>query len=172
MKALSRGIDWLENVVISVAIFTSIAISGVGVFFRYVVGSSLSWVEESAGFFLLIVIVIGIGAAVKKGAHLRVDIIHHFFPKTKIPLDILADVFALGVMTLLFFLAVNFFLDMLARGQTSTSITWLPMAVPILFMPLGYLTAIFRLIEHLRNYLKNRDGAPAENVLPKVEDKA
>jgi hypothetical protein len=88
MKALSRGIDWLENVVISVAIFTSIAISGVGVFFRYVVGSSLSWVEESAGFFLLIVIVVGIGAAVKKGAHLRVDIIHHFFPKTKIPLDI------------------------------------------------------------------------------------
>lgn len=172
MKALSRGIEWFENVVIAAAIFTSVAISGTGVFFRYVVGSSLSWVEESSGFLLLIVIAVGVGVAVRQGKHLRVDILIHFFPKSKKSLEIIADVVALGTMTLLFFLAVGFFADLLARGQRTTSLYWLPLAVPVLFMPLGYLTAVVRLIENLRARFKSGDAAKIENVIPKSGNKA
>jgi TRAP-type C4-dicarboxylate transport system permease small subunit len=172
MKALSRGIDWFENVVIAWAIFTSVAISATGVFFRYVVGSSLSWVEESAGFLLLIVIAVGVGAAVRRGKHLRVDILIHFFPKSKKYLNIIADVVALVVMTLLFCLAVGFFADILARDQRTTSLYWLPIAVPVFFMPLGYLTAVVRLIENLRACFKNEDAVKTEKVLRKSGNEA
>jgi TRAP-type C4-dicarboxylate transport system permease small subunit len=167
MKALSRVIDYFESILISVCIFASITISVLGVFFRYVMGSSLSFVEESAGFLLLMVISIGVGAAVHQGKHLRVDMLMHFIPKTKKTLDIIADVVALGIMTLLCYLAFTFFADLHMRGQASTSLTWLPLAVPVLFMPLGYLTAVLRLIENLWSRFKNEGAAKIENVLPK-----
>lgn len=172
MKALSRGLDWFENIFIAGAIFTSIAISMVGVFFRYVLGSSLSWVEEAAGFLLLIVIAVGVGAAVRQGKHLRVDMLIQLFPKAKKSLEIIADIFALGVMTLLCYLAAVFFADLLARGQRTTSMYWLPLAAPVFFMPLGYLTAVVRLIEKLRACFKNGTSAEIENVIPKSANKA
>jgi|WetSurMetagenome_2_1015567.scaffolds.fasta_scaffold02402_6 TRAP-type C4-dicarboxylate transport system permease small subunit len=167
MKALSRVIDRFENIFISVCIFSSITISVIGVFFRYVVGSSLGFVEESAGFLLLMIISIGVGAAVHQGKHLRVDILIHLIPKSKKTMDIIADVFALGIMTLLCYLAFTFCVDLQVRGQTSTSLTWLPLAVPVFFMPLGYLTAVFRLIENLRVLFKNEGAAKIENFLQK-----
>ena len=159
MKTLSRVIDCFENILISVCIFASVAISVLGVFFRYIMGSSLSFVEESAGFLLLMVISVGVGAAVHQGKHLRVDMLMHYLPKSKKTMNIIADVFALGIMTLLCYLAFAFCADLLVRGQTSTSLTWLPLAVPVFFMPLGYLTAVFRLIENLRSRFKNEGAA-------------
>ena len=149
MKALGRWVDLFEKIFLVGSILVSIAISIVGVFFRYVVGSSLSWVEESAGFLLFAVITVGIGVAVRRGSHLRVDMLIQFIPRTKKNLNRVANVFALAVMSILLVLAIEFTVDMLARDQRTGSIYWLPLGVPLLVMPLGYFTAVFRLIESL-----------------------
>jgi C4-dicarboxylate transporter DctQ subunit len=159
---LGRGIELFENFFLAAAVLCSVAISVTGVFFRYVVGSSLSWVEEMAGFLLLIVITVGIGAAVRRGSHLRVDMVIQFIPKTKKALNVSADVFALGVMTVLFVFAVEFASDLLARDQRTGSLYWLPLGVPLLIMPLGYLTAVYRVIENLFRFYKNEYGLNRE----------
>jgi len=156
MKALGRGIEFFEKFFLVVAVFTSIAISIAGVFFRYVIESSLGWVEESAGFLLLIIITVGIGVAVSRGSHLRVDMLIQFLPRTQKSLNLMASVFALGVMTVLFFLSIEFVSGLLARDQRTTSMYWLPIGIPLLIMPLGYLTAVFRIIESLSPFSKEK----------------
>jgi TRAP-type C4-dicarboxylate transport system permease small subunit len=156
MKAASRWIEVFENVFLTMAITVSVAISVVGVFFRYVIGSSLGWVEEMAGFILFIVVTIGIGVAVRRGSHLRVDMVIQFIPKTKESLNLVSDVVALGVMTILLVLSVEFVSDLLVSDRRTTSMYWLPIGVPLIIMPIGYLTAVFRLVENLLTLLKKK----------------
>jgi TRAP-type C4-dicarboxylate transport system permease small subunit len=152
---LGRRIESFENVFLVWAILISVAISVLGVFFRYVIESSLSWVEEIAGFLLLVVITVGLGAAIRGGSHLRVDMLIQFIPKTKKTLNWIADLFILGVMAILFVLAIQFVADLLVRDQRTGSLYWLPLGIPLLIMPVGYLTAVYRAIERL---LASRTG--------------
>ncbi len=154
MKAIGRAVELFEKFFLIMAVFCSVVISIIGVFFRYVLGSSLSWVEESAGFLLLVVITIGIGVAVRRGSHLRVDILVQLIPRTKKNLDLIGNIFALGVMTVLFIYAIAFVSDLLVRDQRTTSMYWLPIGVPAIIMPLGYLAAVFRLIESIFTFFK------------------
>jgi len=164
MKALQGAVELFEKVFLVTAIFFSVAISVLGVFFRYVLGSSLSWVEESAGFLLLIVVTVGIGVAVRKGSHLRVDMLIQFVPKTKNTLNLTASVFALAVMTILFTLSIGFVSDLLVRDQRTTSIYWLPIGVPLIIMPLGYLTAVFRLVESIFPFFRKEKRLNSGNA--------
>jgi C4-dicarboxylate transporter DctQ subunit len=156
MKAIGRAVELFEKFFLIMAVFCSVVISIIGVFFRYVLGSSLSWVEELAGFLLLVVITIGIGVAVRRGSHLRVDILVQLIPRTKKSLDLIGNIFALGVMTVLFIYAIEFVSDLLVRDQRTTSMYWLPIGVPAIIMPLGYLAAVFRLIESIFTFFKKR----------------
>jgi TRAP-type C4-dicarboxylate transport system permease small subunit len=146
---LGRGVELFENFFLVAAVLSSVAISVMGVFFRYVIESSLSWVEEMAGFLLLIVITVGIGAAIHKGSHLRVDMLIQFIPRTKKNLNFIANVFALGVMVVLCVFAVEFVADLLSRDQRTGSLYWLPLGIPLLIMPVGYLTAAYRAVQVL-----------------------
>jgi TRAP-type C4-dicarboxylate transport system permease small subunit len=152
---LGRGIALFENFFLVAAVLSSVAISVAGVFFRYVIESSLSWVEEMAGFLLLIIITVGIGAAIHKGSHLRVDMVIQFIPRTKKTLNLVANVFALGVMIVLCIFAVEFVADLLSRDQRTGSLYWLPLGIPLLIMPIGYLTAVYRAIQILFTSLKS-----------------
>ena len=164
MKALRSAVELFEKVFLVMAIFFSVAISVVGVFFRYVLGDSLSWVEESAGFLLLIVVTVGIGVAVRRGSHLRVDMLIQFVPKTKNSLNLMASIFALAVMTILFTLSIGFVSDLLVRDQRTTSMYWLPIGVPLIIMPLGYLTAVFRLVESIFPFFRKEKGLNSGNT--------
>jgi len=152
---ISKGIELFENVTLTVCVLSSIVISVAGVFFRYVINSSLGFVEEVAGFFLLTVITVGIGAVVRRGAHLRVDLVIQFWPRAKRGLNIYADVIALVVMSVIFIFAIEFLYQLWEGDQRTTSMWWLPVYVPLLIMPVGYFTAIFRLVESLRNLIKS-----------------
>jgi TRAP-type C4-dicarboxylate transport system permease small subunit len=158
MKVIGRAVELFEKVFLVTAIFFSVAISVLGVFFRYVLENSLSWVEELAGFLLLTVVTVGIGVAVRQGSHLRVDMLIQFVPRTRNGLNLLANVFALAVMTVLFILSIGFVSDLLIRDQRTTSMYWLPIGVPLIIMPLGYLTAVFRLVESIFPIFRKQKG--------------
>jgi len=164
---LGRKVEWFENVLLALAVLSSVIISIIGVFFRYVIQSSLSWVEEIAGFLLLIIITMGIGAAIYKRSHLRVDMVMQFIPKTKKPLNLIANVVALGIMGLLSILAVGFVADVLSRDQRTGSLYWLPLGIPLLIMPFGYLTATYRALQSFWASLKA--GEIEEIVEPSKE---
>jgi len=139
MKAVSRWIGIFEKVILAVTILTSVALSMTGVFFRYVLNSSLGYVEEVAGFLLLMAISVGIGAAVRAGSHLRVDMLIQFFPKTKKGLNIYAEIIALIVMSVVFVFAIEFLYQLWDGDQRTTSMWWLPVYIPLIIMPIGYI---------------------------------
>jgi len=158
MNMIFRTISGFETICLTVALSASITISVVGVFFRYVLNNSLGFVEEAAGFLLLVMVCVGISAAVRKGTHLRVDMLIQFVPKTKRYLDLIADIIALGVMTVLLVFAVQFVASLLVSSQRVTSMYWLPLGIPLIIMPVGYLATILRLLRNLSNLLKQRNG--------------
>jgi TRAP-type transport system small permease protein len=163
MNTISRWIQIFEEAFLTLSVLSSVGISVVGVFFRYVIGSSLSYVEELAGLLLLSVISVGIGAGARQGSHLRADIIPTFLPQTKKGLNIVANLIALGVMIILTIYAIGFVADVLMTDQRTTSLHWLPLGLPLLIMPVAYLTGLFRFTESLLNLFKN-DNEPKKKV--------
>jgi TRAP-type C4-dicarboxylate transport system permease small subunit len=154
MRTVSQWLAASEYFVLALATWVSIAISCIGVFFRYVLGDSLSWMEEMAGYLLLYIVTVGIATAVRNGSHLRVDIVPQFFPKTKRPLNFLANVFALVMMVFLLVLSYQFVRGLIEENQRATSLYWLPLGIPLIIMPVGYLATTFRLIEEFFKLLR------------------
>ena len=148
-RDLSGWVEVVERVFLTVGVTVSIIISAVGVFYRYVLQNSLAWVEEIAGFLLVGIIAVGISAAAKKGTNIRVDILPQFFPKSKRVWDFIADVAGLGIMTILFILSIQFIFVMFGNSQKTTSLPWLPLWLPLIIMPVGFIMAIYRYLGNL-----------------------
>jgi TRAP-type C4-dicarboxylate transport system permease small subunit len=140
-----------ERGFLTVGVMVSIIISALGVFYRYVLHNSLAWVEEMAGFLLVGIIAVGISAAAKKGTNIRVDILPQTFPKSKRVWNFIADVAGLGIMTTLFILSLQFIFVMFNNSQKATSLPWLPLWLPLIIMPLGFMMAIYRFFGNLMN---------------------
>jgi len=147
----NRWMELAERGFLTIGVMVSITISMLGVFYRYVLHDSLAWVEEMAGFLLVGIIAIGIGAAAKKGTNIRVDILPQYFPKSKRVWDFIADVAGLGIMTILSILSIQFLFVIFSNSQKTTSLPWLPLWLPLIIMPLGFMMAIYRFLGNLRN---------------------
>ena len=148
-KDLSRWMELAEKSFLTVGVMVSIMISAIGVFYRYALHNSLAWVEEVAGFLLVGIIAVGISAAAKKGTNIRVDILPQYFPKSKKVWNFIADVAGLGIMTILFILSIQFIFVMFTNSQKTTSLPWLPLWLPVIIMPLGFMMAIYRFLGNL-----------------------
>jgi TRAP-type C4-dicarboxylate transport system permease small subunit len=140
-----------EKSFLTVGVMVSIMISAIGVFYRYALHNSLAWVEEVAGFLLVGIIAVGISAAAKKGTNIRVDILPQYFPKSKKVWNFIADIAGLGIMTILFILSIQFIFVMFNNSQKTTSLPWLPLWLPVIIMPLGFMMAIYRFLGNLKN---------------------
>lgn len=145
-RDLSRWMEFAERGFLTVGVIVSIMISAIGVFYRYALHNSLAWVEEMAGFLLVGIIAVGISAAAKKGTNIRVDILPQYFPKSKKVWNFIADVAGLGIMTILFLLSIQFVFVMFRNSQVTTSLPWLPLWLPVVIMPLGFMMAIYRFL--------------------------
>ena len=148
-KDLSRWMELAEKSFLTVGVMVSIMISAIGVFYRYALHNSLAWVEEVAGFLLVGIIAVGISAAAKKGTNIRVDILPQYFPKSKKVWNFIADIAGLGIMTILFILSIQFIFVMFHNSQKTTSLPWLPLWLPVIIMPLGFMMAIYRFLGNL-----------------------
>ena len=146
---ISRWVKVGEYAYLTTMVIVSIAISVMGVFYRYVLESSLAWVEEVAGFILVGVITVGASVAIFEKKHIRVEILPQFFQSTRKAADFIANVIGLVVMILLFSLSIQFVYRLLISEQKATSLEWLYIGLPLIIMPIGYLLGCFRFIERL-----------------------
>ena len=161
---VSRMVEVCENFCLSSAIIGSVIISVVGVFFRYCLGSSLSWVEEIAGYLLLTAITVGIGPAIRAGSHLRVDMLPQLIPMTRKSFNLFASVITLGVLIILLLFSLDFVAGYLKSDRRLTSLYWLPEGFLLIVMPLGYLIALYRIVENVVKTFK-----PATELSSKSE---
>jgi len=72
-----------------------------------------------------------------------------YFPKSKKVWNFIADIAGLGIMTILFILSIQFIFVMFNNSQKTTSLPWLPLWLPVIIMPLGFMMAIYRFLGNL-----------------------
>jgi len=127
-------IDRIIDAIMAVILAASVMIAFIAVVFRYVLNSALSWSFEVSLILLTYLTFIGSYAALRRGAHLKVDIIANMLsPAPRLVVFILAQVIILGVSAV-----------MMIWG-TEQAIKFATQTTTILEMPRGPIYAIIPL---------------------------
>jgi TRAP-type C4-dicarboxylate transport system permease small subunit len=161
MNKFIRWLERAERTFITTMLASSVVMSVIGVFYRYVLGRSLAFVEEIAGFILAGVIVIGSSLAVSRREHIRVELIIQLFPFLRRWINSLAWLVMLAVSVFMVVLTGRFVSKLLATQQTSTSVEWLYVGWPLMILPIGYAVCALKSIWILFEEVTGRAPAPA-----------
>lgn len=138
MNKLIARLEQAERGLLSALIASSVLMSVIGVFYRYVLGRSLAYVEEVAGLIMAAVIVLGTSLAVTTKEHIRVELLLQVFPRLARWLNALAWFTVFVVSAAMAWLTWLFVAKLIANGQTASSVDWLKIGWPLLIVPLGY----------------------------------
>jgi len=138
MNDLIARLEKVERMVLSALIASSIVMSVVGVFYRYVLGHSLAYVEEFAGLIMAAVIVLGSSLAITSKEHIRVELMMQVFPSLKRYLNILAWLTVMLVSAAMTWLTFLFVAKLIANRQIAASVEWLQVGWPLIIVPVGY----------------------------------
>ena len=147
---------------IAMVIFISI-----GVFFRYVLRSSLPWIPELTRFMLVAISMFGAVLAVDRNEHVSVSIVYEKLPaKIKMILDI--------IRILLFgYLAYLFIIAGIPHAQAGggAQFTGIPLFYPRMIIPVsGVMIIVFLLNELKRTFDKeHKRKSEAEEVLEELQ---
>lgn len=125
----------------------------IGVIFRYVFNSSLSWTEELSRYMFIWFIFISTSYAVIEKAHIKVESLNRLIPEkirpyTNIIGKIIWFVFSLFVS----YLGVTYSMSMTASVSAAMKI---PMSIVYFGIPLGYFLMSIRLLFQIIESIKN-----------------
>ena len=119
-----------------------------GIFTRYVLGTGSAWPEPVAVMLMVVFTFLGASAAYRAGAHIAVAMVTERLPKAVQP--ILAGVINLLMLIVaLFTLVYGTKLCMETMGQVIGQLPWMPVGVTYLPVPLGGLTTLLFVLEHM-----------------------
>lgn len=155
MKIIKVLDEKFEEYFLAVTLIFSVVLIFLQVIMRYVFSNSLSWTEELARYLFLWQIWVGASFAVKRGKHLKADIVRSFIPKDKhYYLDLVATVIWLAFSVFLTYKSSALVSKISQVGQLSAALR-LPMKYAYASVPAGCYLMSIRLIQKL--YLENRN---------------
>ena len=146
MKIVKWLDDNLEEKLMALFLWAIVVIMGIQVIMRYVVRSSLSWSEEVSRYLFVWMVFIGISYGVKKGSHMRIDMLEHFFPKLKNVLGILADACFLAFAVIMIKPGIKVINAIKLSGQTSPA-AGIPMHYVYTVLLIGFSLVIIRTVQ-------------------------
>jgi TRAP-type C4-dicarboxylate transport system permease small subunit len=155
MKSVIAWFERVERALLTALVASSILMSVIGVFYRYVLGRSLSFVEEIAGLIMAAVIVLGSSLAITTKEHIRVELLMKVFPKLVRLINCLA------------WLTWLFVAKLIANGQIASSVEWLKIGWPLLVVPAGYAVCCLKAFWILVHEVLGR-GIPAVTELDEL----
>ena len=119
-----------------------------GIFARYVLGTGSPWPEPVAVMLMVVFTFFGASAAYRARGHIAVAMVTERLPKNvQRPLAILIEVLMLIVA--LFTLVYGTKLCVETMGQVIGQLPWMPVGVTYLPVPLGGLTTLIFVLEHM-----------------------
>ena len=137
---------------------------------RYCFGRSIATAEEISTFLMIWVTYLGAGLALREGRHAAIDLFQDLLPEK----FRLAVRWFLGIVILLFFLALAYFGILFARfgWEQETIATQIPQGIPYVGIPLGALLLALHLILRYRSWLHRNweKAAPSGEGLAGGED--
>lgn len=138
--------DDIEEKLMSVSLWAIVIIMGIQVIMRYVFSSSLQWSEEISRYFFIWFAFLGMSYAVKKGSHMRIDILEYNLPKLKKPIEILGDLFFMIFAIYMLIHGSKVIIFLKDSGQSSPAMG-LPMYLVYLSLLIGFALVICRIVQ-------------------------
>jgi len=134
-----------------------------GVFFRYVLSSSLAWYDEFASYLLVWLTFYGAVVASYHGRHIAFEmVVDRFMRNTKRIVEAVAELFVLGFQVVLFY--YGWLLTQKMGDETAVSLVWVKMGWVYSVLPITggvmLLISVERLL-HLIFGMGSRKGAEA-----------
>jgi TRAP-type C4-dicarboxylate transport system permease small subunit len=166
VERIERAVTRLLSAVLGLLMAGLVLTVFLQVFSRYVLGSSISWTEELARYFLVYLTFIGSAVAVHERAHLRVDFIVERLPQiAQKVISLLSKVGVLVAAAVLLYYGARF--TSMSRGTVSPalnqSIAWVYLAMPIT----GLLMILYTLPQLIGQLLHwDRAEEPAASDVP------
>ncbi len=124
-KLLGRLIDFIEWWAVCLLVLM-VAVVCLGVFFRYVLDSSLAWYDEFASYLLVWLTFYGAVSASYHNRHIQFDtVVDRLMPKTRRKMQIVAELFVLGFQFVLLY--YGWLLTRKMGDETAVSLAWIKM---------------------------------------------
>ena len=124
-KYFRRLVDWLEAWTVLLLVLMVLLVS-LGVFYRYVLNSSLSWYDEFASFLLVWLTFYGAVVASYRRRHIGFEIVvDRFMPSTRKFVELIAEFCVLGFQAVLFY--HGWLLVQKMGDETTVSLVWVKM---------------------------------------------
>ena len=140
-----------------------VVLVSLGVFFRYVIGSSLAWYDEFASYLLVWLTFYGAVSASYRGRHIGFDlIVNRLLPSSRRMAAIIAELFVLGFHIVLFY--YGWILTQKMGNETAVSLPWIKMAWVYSVLPIAGGLMLWISLERLGHLLfgnANEKGAEA-----------
>lgn len=159
MKLLKWLDKYCELLICSAALVGLFICMILSVFFRYVLNSSLTWVEELGCYLFVWFSLVGVAYSTKEEAHLRVDIVVNLVPKAvRTVLNFVSEL----IMTLFFLYmsveGMNAIVSVMENGTTSPALR-MPMWILYLSFWLGCVLSLVRLVQSwFRKLMKAKES--------------
>ena len=173
MSAIDRSlrrVEYATDTLAILAMFTSMVLVALDVFFRYAMNNPQGWVMDVLVLYLLPgIFFMGLPGSYAKGAHVAVDIVINLVNVRKqLILSIVARFAAIGVFALLTWYGISRLQTAIRLGeiQPGTIVNW-PIWPSVLLVPIGCALATVRAIERFATEmlaLMSGDAAIEEQV--------
>lgn len=149
VKLVKFADERLEEVFLVLTMAAMVGLIFVQVFNRYVINVSLSWTEELARYIHIWQVWVGASYAVRRKAHLKVEMFKNIFPVTvRKWVDVVAIFLWFILAVFLAYQGTELVVTVFDRGQLSPAMR-LPMWLPYLAIPVGGTLMTVRLIQQL-----------------------
>jgi TRAP-type C4-dicarboxylate transport system permease small subunit len=159
--------DWWERGTggVVATVYASLLILGVlQVFFRYVIGFSLSWSEEAARFLFVYLVFMATAIGIRRGTHIGVDLIVQSFPtRLRLAVTLLCSFLVLGFSLLLAYLGVR--ISAMTMAQVSAALE-IPMGTIYAALAIGGALMSVEAAVRLRRSLYETRGGEGQSATP------
>lgn len=155
IEAINKVVDYVENALVVVLIFTATIVAVIQVIARYVFNNSLYWSEELILYSLISMSFFTASMGVRHSAHISVEALYAFVgPRTLHALKLVASILGLVFASTLTYYGWKLYVNTSEMGQLSPAIqipvAYVYLTIPIAgaFMVLRYLAVFSKLVRH------------------------
>lgn len=160
LSQIDGALIWLNKFVLGMLMLIMTVLVFANVVLRYIMGDSLSWVEEVTRYMMIWAAYLGAGLALRNGSHVAVELLQDALPTGAMH----AVRFAVAVAVLIFLAFVSWygFAYSSMTMMQSSAVLNLPLGLVYLAVPVGCLLSMLHLLLGFRNYVTRRFDAGEE----------
>lgn len=154
LERIAAAISWVGGAVGALLIVVVLVATAVSVFNRYILGRALLGVDEATGFLVVAIVMCGAAEALRRGDHIRIDLLlEHASPMWRWLLDLWSYVAVLAFSILLLVTAWHTVVFSRQFGAYSSGYLEMPMWIPQSTMILGgLLLVLVSLVKVIRHF--------------------